>query len=114
MKKPKPIRQIPTAVTSIDKTGKVAHQAGSWNVLPPAADKCQICAMSHPSDQPHNVQSLYYQMIFNGNVGRAATWADALAHCSEEIKRQWEKELRRMGAWSEPPAGEEPIPHHGI
>jgi hypothetical protein len=112
---PKVVKQIPSTVTKIDlSTGKETHKAAAWNVLPPASDKCQICAVKHASSEPHNAQSIYYQMTFNGMVGRAPTWADAVAHCDDSTRHHWETELRRIGAWSEPPKGEKPIRHHGI
>jgi hypothetical protein len=112
---PKPVREIPTEVTEIDMaTGKETPARGSWRVLPPKPDKCQICAVKHTPQQPHNAQSLYYQMLFHGMVGRMPTWADALAHCPDEVKELWERELRQRGHWSEPPAGEAPVAHHGV
>ena len=113
--KPKAVRQIPGTVTHVDiATGKERHEGMAWNVLPPAPDKCQICAVKHEPEIPHNAQSLYYQMTFNGMVGRAPTWADAMAHCSEEMKAAWKRELTQKNAWTEPPAGEQPIAHHGV
>jgi hypothetical protein len=114
-RKPRAVRQIPADVTSVDlTTGKETPQGGSWKVMPPSADKCQICAAKHAPHQPHNAQSIYYQMTFQGMLGRAPTWADAVAHCSDQMKLLWEKELRIAGAWSEPPQGEQPVKHHGV
>jgi|SRR5215813_738604 len=111
----KAVKQIPGAVTEVDTvTGKETHKPMSWNVLPPPADKCQICARDHDPHEPHDAQSLYYQMTFNGMVGRSPTWADALAHCAEGMRRLWEAALRRGGHWSEPPEGELPVKHHGV
>jgi len=53
-------------------------------------------------------------MTFNGMVGRAPTWADAVAHCDGAVKRAWESALREKGAWTEPPDGEMPVRHHGV
>lgn len=33
-----------------------------WKLLPPAKDCCPECAVKHKPDQPHNPESLYYQM----------------------------------------------------
>jgi hypothetical protein len=113
--KPKAVKQIPATVTHVDlKTGKETHEQGSWQVLPPSPDKCQVCAVKHEPEQPHNAQSLYYQMTFSGMVGRSPTWADALAHCSDDVKRHWKTELLLLDAWSEPPKGEPPVRHHGV
>lgn len=109
-----PVRQIPTAVTKVDlKTGKETHEAGVWNIIPPAADRCQYCGAKHEPELPHNAQSLYYQTIFNSMLGRGATWADAMAHCSPEMQKAWEAALRAKGVWTEPPNGEKPVAHHG-
>jgi hypothetical protein len=75
-------------------------------LLPPKAGVCPICAVDHPPDQPHNQQSLYYQYRFYGVRGRWPTWADAMAHCAEEIRLHWERTLRDMMAWSEPENGD--------
>jgi hypothetical protein len=92
--------------------------------LPFAAAKVELeAAIDNPSDlvvsalppeQPHNAQSLYYQTIFNGMIGRPPTWADAMAHCDASTRRAWETHLREIGAWSEPPDGEAPVKHHGV
>lgn len=71
-------------------------------LLPPKAGTCPICATVHEPAFPHNAQSLYYQYRFYGIRGRWPTWADALAHCSDDMKRHWESELRNMGGWTEP------------
>ena len=112
---PKTVKQTPGNMTVVDiETGKEEHKGISWGVMPPAEGKCQICAAEHDDDQPHNQQSLYYQMTFNGMVGRSPTWADAMAHCSDKMKRVWTEELKKRKAWSEPPEGEEPIKHCGV
>ena len=112
---PKRVDHIPSSVTSVDlKTGKETHHAGAWRVIPPPADCCQICAVKHIEVQPHNAQSLYYQMIFTNMIGRAPTWADAMAHCTPVVQAQWRGELERRNAWSEPPAGEKPVEHFGV
>lgn len=111
----KAARHIPASVTKVDvATGKETHEAAAWTVMPPPADCCQICAHKHAPDQPHNAQSLYYQTTFAGMIGRTPTWADALAHCADDVRTFWEKELRRMKVWSEPPRGETPVKHHGL
>lgn len=70
---------------------------GSFALLPPAPDVCQCCAVKHDPAQAHNQQSLYYQYWFYGQNGRWPTWADAMAHCSEEIKAKWIEGLRAAG-----------------
>ena len=74
-------------------------------LLPPKEGTCPICATKHEPEMPHNAQSLYYQYRFYGVRGRWPTWADAMAHCSEEMRVLWERQLRERGAWSEPDDG---------
>lgn len=70
-------------------------------LLPPAPDVCQECAVKHAPEEPHDATSLYYQYSFKAEHGRYPTWKDALAHCSEELKAAWTKELKRRGKWTE-------------
>jgi hypothetical protein len=72
-------------------------EAKPFMVLPPAADRCQVCATKHEAHLPHNAQSLYYQMTFNMQHGRGPTWLDAMAHCSEELRKAWTAELKSKG-----------------
>jgi hypothetical protein len=75
-------------------------------LLPPKPGTCPICAIEHEDNMPHNQQSLYYQYRFYGIRGRWPTWADAIAHCSSEMKTYWKNELVTCGAWSEPSDGD--------
>jgi len=75
-------------------------------LLPPAKDCCPICATKHAPELPHNAQSLYYQYRFYGVRGRWPTWADAVAHCEERMRRDWERVLRDRGSWNEPEKGD--------
>lgn len=72
------------------------------NLLPPSSDGCPICATKHPTEMPHNAQSLYYQYRFYAVRGRWPTWADATAHCANDVREFWERELRTLGHWTEP------------
>ena len=75
-------------------------------LLPPAAGTCPVCATKHDPILPHNQQSLYYQMRFYGLHGRWPTWADALAHVTNErLREHWQTRITDLGHWSEPPAG---------
>ena len=58
---------------------------------------CPVCAVKHPLEQPHNLQSLYYQYKFYDEHGHWPTWEDAMAHCPEEIKGYWRQELTKRG-----------------
>ena len=71
------------------------HNVGG--LMPPAKDRCQICATKHEPELPHNRDSLFYQMAFNGEHGRWPTWADAMAHCSDDMRAAWTAELQTHG-----------------
>lgn len=81
----------------------------SMHLMPPAAGTCPVCATAHEPELPHNAQSLYYQMRFNGVHGRWPTWADAVSHCVPRMQETWKDLLEQKKAWSEPPEGVEPI-----
>ena len=66
-------------------------------ILPPKPGVCPICAVDHEPDQPHNHDSLYYQMKFRQQHGRFPTWADAMAHCDEHVKQLWIAALAERG-----------------
>jgi hypothetical protein len=110
----RPVRKLAATVETVDvETGKVVKTAPvAWGVMPPKKGLCQICAVDHLPEDPHNAQSLYYQMCFQNQVGRAATWADATAHCTEKMQASWKYLLRKN--WTEPPNGEKPVKHHGV
>lgn len=69
---------------------------GTMTLLPPAAHLCQTCAREHDDSFPHDATTLYYQTRFNMDHGRAATWADAMEHCDDDMKRQWGEQLTAM------------------
>lgn len=73
-----------------------------FHLLSPAADKCQICAVDHELDQPHDQQSLFYQTQFHMKHKRFPCWSDAIAHCSPETQKLWKQELVKKSVWSEP------------
>lgn len=70
---------------------------GQFMLMPPAPDVCQECAVKHDPMMPHNRDSLYYQYAFYAKNGRWPTWADAMAHCPEEIKVYWTDALTEKG-----------------
>ena len=67
--------------------------------VPPPPECCQVCAVKHHEDLPHNAQSLYYQMTFHEDHGRWPTWATALAHCGPDMRDAWRSALTTRGAW---------------
>ena len=58
---------------------------------------CPMCAVKHNPEQPHNRDSLAYQYKFYDEHGRWPTWADAMEHCSEEVKTYWKEALEARG-----------------
>ncbi|HBS60609.1 MAG TPA: hypothetical protein DEA44_15285 [Firmicutes bacterium] len=66
-------------------------------LVPPSPHLCQECAENHPPEFPHNLESIYYQTKFLMEHDRAATWADAIAHCPDDIKEFTISELRKLG-----------------
>ena len=58
---------------------------------------CPLCAVNHPPEQPHNRDSLTYQYKFYDEHGRWPTWADAMEHCSDEVKAYWKEALEARG-----------------
>lgn len=72
-------------------------QGKPLQMLPPAPHLCQCCAVDHPEKQPHNAQSLYYQYWFAASNHRKPTWADAMAHCTEEVKAPWLAQFAKCG-----------------
>ncbi len=66
-------------------------------LLPPAKHLWQQCAHQHKPEQPHNPQTLHYAFWFEYNHGRSPTWNDAMAHCSEEVKKEWIGYLTKLG-----------------
>lgn len=77
----------------------VVH-AAPMRLLPPAPGLCPVCAVKHEADDPHNRDSLFYQMRFHGTHGRWPGWADAIAHCSEPMRTAWIAGLDAKHAWS--------------
>jgi hypothetical protein len=71
-------------------------EGGGMKMLPGPPGTCEWCHVKHDPEQPHNQQSLPYQMKFHTLKGRWPTWTDAMAHCSDEIKSAWRERLVEM------------------
>jgi len=81
------IKKLGTVQVVDIETGEVVEERrNAMTLLPPAGDVCQVCAVDHPWDQPHNQESLYYQYRFYAEHGRWPTWSDAMAHCTPELQ----------------------------
>jgi hypothetical protein len=92
-------KKKPTKVGSVQtvdaETGEAVagQKANAMTMLPPRPGVCQECAVDHKHDEPHNQQSLYYQMHFHARHGRWPTWTDAMAHCPDDVKAHWRRTL---------------------
>lgn len=71
-------------------------------VTSPASETCSTCAVKHKPEDPHNLESLYYQVKFHLKHERFPCWSDAIAHCEPKIKKLWKQELVKRDVWSEP------------
>lgn len=100
MKEPVTI-PVKVGVYSRGKRGRPAElieeKDSHFQLMPCAPGVCQECATDHDPGMPHNQQSLYYQYHFYALQGRWPTWADAMAHCTEEVKDTWTQALRECG-----------------
>lgn len=63
----------------------------------PRPGACKICATVHKPGQPHDRDSLYYQNWFRKRHKRFPTWADAMAHCTEDVKAEYTAILAKRG-----------------
>ena len=70
---------------------------GDMTLAPPLAGTCPECDVEHDPAMPHNAQSLSYQYKFRQKHGRWPTWADAMAHCTSEVRALWIKALAKHG-----------------
>lgn len=66
-------------------------------LLPPPKDCCQECGVKHDPTLSHNAQSFFYQYKFALLNKRSPTWADAMSHCSEEIKQAYIQYFTKLG-----------------
>lgn len=66
-------------------------------ITAPVPGTCQICATAHPAEEPHDLNSLYYQNRFFKTHRRFPTWADAMDHCGAMTKAAWIEKLRKDG-----------------
>lgn len=66
-------------------------------LLPPREKNCPLCADRHTEKEPHNRNSLYYQMQFFRKHGRLPRWADTLEDCTELMRAYWRGEMVRKG-----------------
>jgi hypothetical protein len=67
------------------------------HLMPAKPGTCPECAVDHVPSYPHNKDSLYYQYHFYAEHNRWPTWEDAMAHCTEDMKKLWRDELTKQG-----------------
>lgn len=92
------LKTIPIQKQTVDmRTGATTTETVSAFLLPAAPEACQECGVKHSPSDPHNAQSLRYQMLFQANNGRTPSWNDAMSHCSDAIQEAWRRELLKRG-----------------
>lgn len=93
------------------ETGELVEERdASMMILPAKKGTCAMCATDHPPHLPHNLQSVHYGVRFKMKYGRDPTWADASAHCTEEVTAQWAAKMEEMGhEFTYPEDGSDPI-----
>jgi hypothetical protein len=82
-----------TEIVDLETGESVPVEGGGFKLLPGPEGTCEWCHIEHPSNAPHNKDSLPYQMKFKQIHGRYPTWTDAMAHCEETVKRFWRENL---------------------
>jgi hypothetical protein len=89
-----PLCKIGNVVEVDAETGEETPlEDGGLYLLPGPPGTCAWCHVAHDPAQPHNQQSLSYQMKFHAIKGRWPTWTDAMAHCAPEVKAAWRERL---------------------
>ena len=66
-------------------------------LLPPPPDCCQVCAVNHAPDEPHNPQSLYWATKREMEGQPPPNWEEALAHVSDPMREAWVEALAERG-----------------
>lgn len=82
-------------VVSVDiETGEETPLEGEgMRMLPGPPGTCAWCHVAHDPTQPHDKQSLPYQVKFYTIHGRYPTWSDAMVHCDDETRALWREHL---------------------
>lgn len=47
---------------------------------------CTECRTCHEANEPHDRDSLHYQISFRLEHGRLPTWTDAMSHCDPALR----------------------------
>jgi hypothetical protein len=75
----------------------MTQEINTFTLLSPAPGSCPECAVAHEPHEPHDRESLFYQIKFKMEHGRDPTWTDAISHCPKELKDAWTRELQKKG-----------------
>jgi hypothetical protein len=89
----------PAAEDDGDDLNVIEIPMSAWAVLPSPPGTCPECGTEHDPRLPHNQQSLPYLVRFKIAHGRDATWHDAMAHCTPEVKETWAAALADEGVY---------------
>jgi hypothetical protein len=93
-RKNNPLCRVGTVEVVDVQTGEAVPVEGAGLVmLPGPPGTCEWCHVEHAPGQPHNKDSLAYQMKFHAVHGRWPTWTDAMAHCDYDVRLRWKKDL---------------------
>lgn len=88
---------IPTDIRDVESGEIIKRETAKFFIAPAPEGTCPECAVTHEPGQPHNAESIHYQYHFFAENNRWPNWNDAMAHCSQETKDRWIKELARLG-----------------
>lgn len=80
-------------VVDMETGESVPVEGGGMKMLPGPPGTCEWCHTAHEPGEPHNQQSLPYQMKFYTLNKRWPTWTDAMTHCTQEVKDRWRSQL---------------------
>lgn len=97
------IIKMPLSIVNAASGEVIENTTADWHLLPAAPGNCPECNYPHQEHEPHNRDTLFYQIKFTAEHGRIPTWADAIAHCPHDLRLLWKATLQDMGAWTEPP-----------
>lgn len=90
------ICKVGDAVSVDIETGEETPiEGGGFRMLPGPPGSCEWCYTHHDLEDPHNQESLSYQIKFYAINKRYPTWTDAMAHCTPKLREIWKSEIIR-------------------
>lgn len=91
-------KHLNKGAVSVDmKTGKETPLEVKMVLAPAPEGTCELCAVNHDPEMPHDAQSMFYQYRFYNEVGRWPDWRDAMAHCDQRTRAIWRKAIEKYG-----------------